>query len=83
MRQRFAVRPYSSSGGERKQGARRAGISETRADRYMGHSNPSVQARYRHQLEGQLAEDAERLDAYLAGAVAGKVVPLTGRTMNA
>jgi integrase len=53
-----------------------AGISETRADRYMGHSNPSVQARYRHQLEGQLADDAARLDAWLAGAAAGKVVAL-------
>jgi integrase len=55
-----------------------AGISETRADRYMGHSNPSVQARYRHQLEGQLEEDAKRLDAYLRGAAAGKVLTLTG-----
>jgi integrase len=53
-----------------------AGVSETRADRYMGHSNPSVANRYRHQLEGQLAEDAARLDAYLAGALAGKVVQL-------
>jgi integrase len=51
-------------------------ISETRADRYMGHSNPSVQARYRHQLEGQLAEDAKRLDDYVAGAVEGKVVAI-------
>ena len=53
-----------------------AGISETRADRYMGHANPSVQARYRHQLEGQLIEDAARLDGYLSGAVAGRVVAL-------
>ncbi|MGZ4391624.1 MAG: tyrosine-type recombinase/integrase [Gaiellaceae bacterium] len=53
-----------------------AGISETRADRYMGHANPSVQARYRHQLEGQLAEDAARLEDYLQGAVAAKVVAL-------
>ena len=53
-----------------------AGISETRADRYMGHANPSVQARYRHQLEGQLVKDAARLEDYLRGAVAGKVVPL-------
>jgi hypothetical protein len=56
---------------------------ETRADRYMGHSNPSVQARYRHQLEGQLAEDARRLDEYLTGAVAGKVVTLTGAPTGA
>jgi integrase len=53
-----------------------AGISETRADRYMGHANPSVANRYRHQLEGQLAEDARRLDEYLSGAVSGKVVRL-------
>jgi integrase len=53
-----------------------AGISEARADRYMGHSNPSVSARYRHQLPGQLAEDAERLEAYLNGASEGKVVAL-------
>jgi integrase len=55
-----------------------AEISETRADHYMGHSNPSVANRYRHALPGQLAEDAERLDAYLDGATAGKVVALTG-----
>lgn len=53
-----------------------AGISETRADRYMGHANPSVQARYRHQLEGQLDEDAQRLEAWLAGTTAGKVFAL-------
>jgi integrase len=53
-----------------------AGISETRADRYMGHANPSVQNRYRHQLEGQLAEDAATLGAYLAGVKAGKVVAI-------
>ena len=52
------------------------GDHETRADRYMGHANPSVQARYRHQLEGQLAEDAKRLEAWLAGTAAGKVVAL-------
>jgi integrase len=54
-----------------------AGVSETRADRYMGHSNPSVAGRYRHLLPGQLAEDARRVDEYLAGAVAGKVVQLS------
>jgi hypothetical protein len=40
----------------------------------MGHANPSVQARYRHQLEGQLDEDARRLEEWLAGLRAGKVV---------
>ena len=53
-----------------------AGISETRADRYMGHSNASVQARYRHQLTGQLAEDAGRLDEYLRGSAIGKIATL-------
>jgi integrase len=53
-----------------------AGISETRADRYMGHSNPSVQGRYRHQLAGQLAEDAATLTAYIEGTKSGKVVTL-------
>jgi hypothetical protein len=42
----------------------------------MGHSNASVQARYRHALEGQLAEDAARLNEYLVGAAAGKIVVL-------
>jgi hypothetical protein len=42
----------------------------------MGHANPSVAARYRHQLAGQLADDAARLDEYLDDAGAGSVVPL-------
>jgi hypothetical protein len=42
----------------------------------MGHSDPSVQARYRHQLPGQMDKDAELLDAYLSGATSGKVVPI-------
>jgi integrase len=53
-----------------------AGVSGSRADRMMGHSDGSVAGRYRHQLPGQLAEDAKLVDAYLAGARAGKVVPL-------
>jgi integrase len=53
-----------------------AGVSETRADRYMGHANPSVEGRYRHLLAGQMAEDAKRVHQYLAGATAGKVVEL-------
>jgi integrase len=53
-----------------------AGVSETRADRYMGHSAPGVAGRYRHLLPGQLAEDAKRVDEYLSGAVAGKVVEI-------
>ena len=54
----------------------RLGIFETRADRHMGHSNPSVANRDRHQLEGQLVEDGAQLDAYLRGAITGKVVAL-------
>ncbi len=42
----------------------------------MGHANHSVASRYPHQLARQLAEDAAKLDAYLSGAAAGKVVPL-------
>jgi integrase len=53
-----------------------AGVSETRADRYMGHSAPGVAGRYRHLLPGQLAEDAKRVDEYLAGSLAGKVVEM-------
>jgi integrase len=53
-----------------------AGISETRADRYMGHADGGVARRYRHQLEHQLREDAERLEAWIAGAIAGKVVAI-------
>jgi integrase len=51
-----------------------AGVSETRADRYMGHADHSTPGRYRH--PAQLVEDAARLDEYLVGATAGKVVPL-------
>ena len=44
-----------------------AGVSEARADRYMGHSAPGVAGRYRHLLPAQVAEDAKRLDEYLSG----------------
>jgi integrase len=53
-----------------------AGISESRSDRYMGHAAPGVAGRYRHLLPGQIAEDAMRVDEYLAGTVAGKVVEM-------
>lgn len=53
-----------------------AGVSEERSDRYMGHSRGGVASRYRHQLPGQLAADADRIDAYLTGSIAGKVVAL-------
>jgi len=51
-----------------------AGVSPDRSDRYMGHSSGTVASRYRHLLAGQLAEDGAKVDAYLAGATAGKVV---------
>lgn len=53
-----------------------AGVSEARADRFMGHSNSSVQARYRHSLPQVLKEDGERLEAYLTGSTEGKVQAL-------
>jgi integrase len=53
-----------------------AGISETRADRYMGHSDGGVAGRYRHPLPGQIAADAQLVDDYLVGSVTGKVVEL-------
>lgn len=43
-----------------------AGVWPTRADRYMGHADRSTPGRYRHQLDGQLVEDAALLDAYLS-----------------
>ena len=51
-----------------------AGISDARADRVMGHARHTVGRRYTHQLRGQLAEDADRLEAYL-NREAGIVVP--------
>ena len=60
-----------------------AGISEARADRYMGHAGRTVGDRYRHRLRGQLAGDARLLDDYLNGTVA-EVVPFpTGASTGA
>jgi integrase len=55
-----------------------AGISEARADRYMGHAQRTVGDRYRHRLRGQLAEDAKRLDEYLHAEAAEVVTLPTG-----
>jgi integrase len=61
-----------------------AGISESRADRYAGHSDGRVANRYRHLLPGQLAEDAITLNEYLVGGASGKVIPLpTGAASGA
>jgi integrase len=51
-------------------------IGDTRADRYHGHSDGHVRGRYIIPPDSQLAEDAAKLDAYLAGTKAGKVVTL-------
>jgi hypothetical protein len=59
-----------------------AGISEARADRYMGHAQNSVSDRYRHRLRGQLLEDARRLDEYLRRDAAD-VLPLPTGTQDA
>jgi integrase len=60
-----------------------AGVSDARADRYLGHSNGSMGRRYTHALRGQLAEDAARLDAYLTRGAA-EVVPFpTGANRGA
>jgi hypothetical protein len=47
-----------------------AGISEVRADRYLGHAGTTVSDRYRHRLRGQLESDAALLDDYLRGKAA-------------
>jgi integrase len=60
-----------------------AGISEARADRYMGHAGTTVGDRYRHRLRGQLAEDAERLEEYLRGEGAEVVALPTGAETGA
>jgi integrase len=57
-----------------------AGVSEERSDRYMGHSRGTIGSRYRHPTE--YAEDAKRLDSYLTGATAGKVITLTKRAAS-
>ena len=53
-----------------------AGVPESRQRRYLGHADVSVTGRYRHTIDGQLAEDAHRIDEYLAGTIAEKVVAL-------
>jgi hypothetical protein len=60
-----------------------AGVSESRADRYMGHAGRTVGDRYRHRLRGQLASDARLLDDYLAGEAAEVVQFPTGASAGA
>ena len=52
-----------------------AGVSNSRANKYAGHSDKSMGELYRHLTVEQITADAEALDAYLA-APAGKVVTL-------
>ena len=63
--------------------SRIAGISEARADRYMGHAQNTVGDRYRHRLRGQLADDAARLEEYLNGQAAEVVRLPTGAETGA
>lgn len=45
-----------------------AGVPDSRADRYMGHANHTVQGRYRHQLDPQYLDDAKTFTEYLRKA---------------
>ena len=45
------------------------GIPDSRIDRYLGHSDGSVQRRYSHQLDHQYLEDAQALTDYVRRAV--------------
>jgi hypothetical protein len=49
----------------------------------MGHAMKDVTSRYTHSIEGQLLEDAERLEEYLTGAAAGKVVSIASGAREA
>jgi integrase len=60
-----------------------ASVSESRADRYMGHAGRTVGDRYRHRLRGQLTSDARLLDGYLTGDAAGVVRFPTGASAGA
>jgi hypothetical protein len=49
--------------------ARGIGISDSRIDHYLGHSDGSFQRRYSHQLDHQYLEGAHAFSAYLRRAV--------------
>lgn len=57
-----------------------AGVSEIRCDRYLGHSNRSLGARYSHALATQLETDTDAVDAFLDGATSGRIIPLAVST---
>lgn len=52
-----------------------SGVSQSRADRYMGHAKQDVSEMYRHLTPEVLADDATRLEAYL-GAERAEVVSI-------
>jgi integrase len=56
-----------------------AGISNSRADKYTGHSNKAIGELYRHLTAEQIKADAETLDSYLAAPKA-EVVALGSRS---
>jgi integrase len=56
-----------------------SGISNSRADKYTGHSSGNIGELYRHLTVEQIKADAETLDAYL-GAPKGEVVALGSRS---
>ena len=49
----------------------------------MGHAGTTVGDRYRHRLRGQLAEDAQLLEAYLRAEAAEVVTLPTGAETGA
>jgi integrase len=56
-----------------------AGCSLEAIGDYVGHSSTYLTDRYRHLIEGQAEQDAERLDAFLSGANSGAGRPLTAQ----
>lgn len=48
-----------------------AGVPLERIGDYVGHSSSYMTDRYRHLIEGQREQDAERFDSYLSGPHSG------------
>jgi integrase len=57
-----------------------AGVPLERIGDYVGHSSTYMTDRYRHLLEGQAAQDAERLDEYVNGATGAQTGAQKGKT---
>ena len=45
-----------------------AGVPKDRRDRYLGHSDPTMDGRYTHQLDPSYLDDAKALSEYLRRA---------------